>query len=118
MEQPPEVVLNIMGVRREQWEQMTPEQRLTVAQTAADAISDQLEELATFIKENLIEPLTEALIEVGDSIVDVAATVEQEIKSGRADLNQATPAEQAQTQSFLHAARKYDEARGLNKMKR
>ena len=116
MEQVPGYVLDVMGVSKEQWNSMSEQQQLSVAETTAETISKELKELHEFLVEEIVKPLMEAAHQIGECLVDAAATVETEIEAGRADMSAATPAEQAQIHGFLNAARKYDKSRGLNKM--
>lgn len=115
-ETPPSYVCEMMGVTQDEWRSMSDEQRLTVAETTVTAMSEQLQELRDFLLEEIVTPLMQAARQIGEALVDCAASVETEIDQGRVDWSQATAAEQAQVHAFLGAARKYDKAANLNKM--
>ena len=116
MEQAPGYALDVMGVSKEQWNSMSEQQQLSVAEMTAETISKELKELHEFLVEEIVKPLMKAANQIAECLVDAAATIETEIEAGRADMSAATAAEQAQIQAFLTTARKYDTSRGLNKM--
>ena len=112
---PKEYICEMMGLSVEQFNKMSDDQKISVSRDLLDSFSEAVQELHDFIVEEIVAPLVESMHTLGETLVECAATIEQNVDA--ADLQRATPSDRQHITAFVSAARKYDKSRGLNKMR-
>lgn len=88
---PKEYICEMMGLSVEQFAKMSDDQKISVSRDFLDSFSEEVQELHNFIVEEIIAPLVESMHTMGETLVDCAAAIEQNVDA--TNLQRATPSD-------------------------
>ena len=104
---PPEYVLETMGIEREVWNEMTHEERIETCEEFVVAVTEAMQPFVNFVRDELMPTLTEAMEPACNTMVDIA----NQIESAEINHDELSLQESAQINQFVQAAKRYEQSK-------
>lgn len=106
------LMINMMGVSEDEWDEMTEEQRKEVAQEFVRTVNEALKPVVETIKTEVIPKLNRIANDIAEPMIDAGDQLQEAKLQGDLNMNQLDQGERDEVNRFINKTRDLKRMRG------